>query len=354
MSAFFTSKNSTSPAIIEKNSPDQVISNVEMPLMEGIITESGHLSGVRGPAHASACIRESLVPSHVNYNGTEAEDSSCSGNASFNTSHPSPLHASGSCLNEMDTEASILKAHSPNKLHTSVMDANFMENYFKDCFFVSVVVRNHPELQGKPVAICHSDNPRGTSEISSANYTARHYGVKAGMFVRDAKGLCPQLVILSYDFQAYEEVADKFYDILHKHCKKVQAVSCDEAFLDATDSGVEDIQAFVHLIRKEIVESTGCTASAGIARNMLLARLATRTAKPDGQCCIPPEKVKEYLHDLQVKALPGIGHVLEEKLRKRLVTTCGQLQMIPKENKSIGADVNGGVRFKDLKDVSAF
>ncbi|VFQ72558.1 unnamed protein product [Cuscuta campestris] len=118
---------------------------------------------------------------------------------------------------------------------------------------------------------------------------------------------------------------------------------------------------------------------------MLLARLATRTAKPDGQCCIPPEKVKEYLHDLPVKALPGIGHVLEEKLRKRLVTTCGQLQMIPKEslqkdfglktgnmlwnysrgidtrlvglaqeNKSLGADVNWGVRFKDLKDAQHF
>ncbi|XP_019170940.1 PREDICTED: DNA repair protein REV1-like [Ipomoea nil] len=114
-------------------------------------------------------------------------------------------------------------------------------------------------------------------------------GVKAGMFVRDAKVLCPKLVILSYDFEAYEEVADKFYDILHKHCKKVQAVSCDEAFLDATDSGVDDIQAFVRLIRKEIVEITGCTASAGIAGNMLMARLATQTAKPDGQCCIPPE-----------------------------------------------------------------
>ncbi|XP_047250986.1 DNA repair protein REV1-like [Capsicum annuum] len=160
----------------------------------------------------------------------------------------------------------------------------------QDCFFVSVVIRNHPELKDKPVAICHSDNPRGTAEISSANYPAKGYGVKAGMFVRDAKSRCLHLVILSYDFEAYEEVADRFYNILHKYCNKVQAVSCDETFLDATDSGVEDSQDFVCVIREEILDATGCTASAGIAGNMLMTRLATRIAKPDGQCYIPSEK----------------------------------------------------------------
>lgn len=75
----------------------------------------------------------------------------------------------------------------------------------------------------------------------------------------------------------------------------MQAVSCDEAFLDATDSGVEDIQAFVSVMRKEILDATGCSASAGVAGNMLMARLATRTAKPDGQCYIPAEKVSSVL-----------------------------------------------------------
>lgn len=74
----------------------------------------------------------------------------------------------------------------------------------------------------------------------------------------------------------------------------MQAVSCDEAFLDATDSGVEDIQIFVSVIREEILDATGCTASAGIAGNMLMARLATRIAKPDGQCYIPAEKVAYF------------------------------------------------------------
>ncbi|XP_020536171.2 DNA repair protein REV1 isoform X2 [Jatropha curcas] len=254
-----------------------------------------------------------------------------------------------------------------------------------DCFFVSVVIRNHPELHDKPVAICHSDNPKGTAEISSANYPARKHGVKAGMFVRDAKALCPHLTIFPYNFQAYEEVADQFYNVLHKHCDKVQAVSCDEAFLDITDFGRGDPELVASTIRKEIFETTRCTASAGIGENMLMARLATRTAKPDGQCYIPPERVDEYLHELPIKALPGIGYVLEEKLKKQNVLTCGQLRLISKdslqkdfgiktgemlwnysrgidnrlvgaiqESKSIGAEVNWGVRFKNSQDSQHF
>lgn len=235
------------------------------------------------------------------------------------------------------------------------------------------------------MAVCHSDNPKGTAEISSANYPARNYGVKAGIFVRDAKARCPHLIIFPYNFQAYEEVADQFYNILHKRCNKVQAVSCDEAFLDITDSERGDPELLASAIRKEIFETTGCTASAGIAGNMLMARLATRTAKPNGQCYIPSERVDEYLHQLPIKALPGIGYVLEEKLKKQNIWTCGQLRLISKdslqkdfgmktgemlwnycrgidnrlvgviqESKSIGAEVNWGVRFKDLQDSRHF
>ncbi|KAL5561320.1 hypothetical protein UlMin_031067 [Ulmus minor] len=320
-----------------------------------------------------------------------------------------------------------------NPLHSTLTDPNFVENYFKnsrlhfigtwrnryrkrfpgqskgfkdldsnvnalvdptkttiihidmDCFFVSVVIRKHPELKDKPVAVCHSDNPKGTAEISSANYPARDYGVRAGMFVRDAKALCPGLIIVPYNFKAYEEVADQLYNILHKHSKKVQAVSCDEAFLEVNNSAGEDPEVLASTIRKEIFEITRCTASAGIAGNMLLSRLATRTAKPDGQCYIPPEKVDDYLHQLPIKALPGIGYVLEEKLKRLNVKTCGELRNISKdslrkdfgvktgemlwnycrgidkrlvgmiqESKSVGAEVNWGVRFKDLKDTQHF
>ncbi|XP_059591918.1 DNA repair protein REV1 isoform X4 [Vitis vinifera] len=259
--------------------------------------------------------------------------------------------------------------HTSSDLNASgVSQKNVIIHMDMDCFFVSVVIRNNPELQDKPVAVCHSNNPKGTAEISSANYPARDYGVKAGIFVRDAKALCPHLVIFPYNFEAYEE-----------------AVSCDEAFLEVMDSKEGDPELLASIIRKEIFETTGCTASAGIAGNLLMARLATRSAKPNGQCYIPVDKVDDYLHQLPIKALPGIGHVLEEKLRRRKVHTCGQLRMISKESlqrdfgtktgdmlwnycrgvdnrvvgviqesKSIGAEVNWGVRFNDLKDSRHF
>ncbi|KAL8156172.1 DNA repair protein REV1 [Apium graveolens] len=330
------------------------------------------------------------------------------------------------------SESSILRA-GMGPSHSTLEDPNFVENYFKhsrlhfigtwrnryrkrfpatysgikgtnsshhtcvtdekatiihvdmDCFFVSVIIRNHPELQDKPVAVCHSDNPRGTAEISSANYPARAYGVRAGIFVRDAKSICPDLVIVPYNFEAYEEVADQFYDILHKHCNKVQAVSCDEAFLDVSDSEVEDHQHLASIIRNEVFDTTGCKASVGISGNMLMARLATRTAKPDGQFYIPADKVEEYLNELPIKALPGIGHVLEDKLKRTNVKTCKQLRLLSKESlqkefglktgdmlwnysrgidnrsvgvfqesKSIGAEVNWGVRFNNLEHCQQF
>ncbi|CAA7409746.1 unnamed protein product [Spirodela intermedia] len=253
-----------------------------------------------------------------------------------------------------------------------------------DCFFVSVVIRKYPELSDKPVAISHSDNAKGTAEISSANYPAREYGLQAGMFVRDAKVLCPHLTIFPYDFDAYQEVADQFYTILHEHCPKVQAISCDEAFLDATEIS-DDPEKLASVIRQQIADTTGCTASAGISVNMLMARLATRVAKPNGQFFIPPEKVDEYSKELPVEALPGIGYALKEKLKSHHIKTCAQLRLIPKEilqkdfgkkvgdmlwnycrgidhrtvhvvqeMKSVGAEVNWGVRFRNVEECHYF
>ncbi|PKA61338.1 DNA repair protein REV1 [Apostasia shenzhenica] len=210
-------------------------------------------------------------------------------------------------------------------------------------------------------------------------------GINAGMFMRDAKARCPHLIVFPYDFGAYEEVADQFYNILHKHCQKVQAVSCDEAFLDIGDCSDIDPESFAFMIRKEIVETTQCTASAGISSNMLMARLATKSAKPNGQCFIPPEKVESFLEDLPIIALPGIGHALGVKLESRRLQTCGQLWKIskealhedfgvkigdmlwsysrgidkrkvgiPKETKSVAAEVNWGVRFRTIMDCEHF
>ncbi|KAM3213536.1 hypothetical protein ACQJBY_066114 [Aegilops geniculata] len=267
-------------------------------------------------------------------------------------------------------------AKSSSRSHSTLTDPNFVENYFKhsrlhfigtwrnryrkrfsnlpgaksskgnndhsgkkktiihidmDCFFVSVVIRNRPELHDKPVAVCHSDNPKGTAEISSANYPARNYGIKAGMFVRDAKARCPHLTVVPYNFDAYGEVADQFYGILHKYCTKVQALSCDEAFLDMTECLHDNPEEVTERMRNEIFGTTKCTASAGIAENRLLARLATRSAKPNGQLFISSEKVDDYLSTLPIKALPGIGYTVSDKLKSKEVEHCGQLRNISKD-----------------------
>ncbi|KAK7405827.1 hypothetical protein VNO78_07437 [Psophocarpus tetragonolobus] len=302
----------------------------------------------------------------------------------------SRLHFIGTWRNRYRKRFSTLSSGSNNENSNTSSASDVSHNSVfihvdMDCFFVSVVIRNHPELLDQPVAVCHSNNSNGTAEISSANYPARIHGVRAGMFVRDAKALCPHLVIFPYNFGAYEEVADKFYSILHQRCNKVQAVSCDEAFLEVIDSEVGDPELLASSIREEIYKTTGCTASAGIAGNMLMARIATRTAKPNGQYHITTEKVEDHLCQLPINALPGIGYVLQEKLKKQNVHTCGELRMISKaslqkdygmktgemlwnysrgidnrlvggfqESKSVGADVNWGVRFKDIKDCEHF
>ncbi|PPD70771.1 hypothetical protein GOBAR_DD32351 [Gossypium barbadense] len=159
---------------------------------------------------------------------------------------------------------------------------------------LSILTWSHPELNDKPVAVCHSDNRKGTAEISSANYPARDYEMPR---------------VYAPNFEAYEEVADQFYNILHKHCNRVQAVSYDEAFLDVTDLEGIDPQLLASTIRKKISEATGCTASAGIAENMLMAGLATRTAEWSFISGLELP-VDEYLDQLPIKVLPGIGHVL--------------------------------------------
>eukprot|EP00850_Spirogloea_muscicola_P009346 SM000052S17738 [mRNA] locus=s52:446247:455495:+ [translate_table: standard] len=250
-----------------------------------------------------------------------------------------------------------------------------------DCFFVSAVIRHRPELASQPVAVCHSDNANGSAEISSANYAARTFGISAGMFMREAKRRCPSLVVVPYDFEGYQKVADILYEILHRYTDI--ALSCDEAFLDVT--GLGDPEAIAHKIRHEIFEYTGCTASAGVASNPLLARLATRRAKPNGLFYLPEDKVAAFMSNLAVADLHGVGWNLQEKLRAKGIDACSELRARSKEwlrtefgmktgdmlycfargednrpvqaaqdRKSIGAEVNWGVRFKSEMDGHKF
>ena len=160
-----------------------------------------------------------------------------------------------------------------------------------DCFFVSVSLRKYPDFRGKPVGVAHakgnkSDGTESWSEIASCSYEARKCGVKNGMFVGPAKKLCPDLQILPYDFGGYQSVAKTLYDTISKYTLDIQAVSCDEMLVDLSSiiHSVTnlDVMGFCEKLRDEIFEGTQCTASIGLGPNVLLAKLATRKAKPNG------------------------------------------------------------------------
>ncbi|XP_024069320.1 DNA repair protein REV1 isoform X1 [Terrapene carolina triunguis] len=315
-----------------------------------------------------------------------------------------------------------------------------------DCFFVSVGIRNRPDLKGKPVAVTSNrgagraplrpganpqlewqyyqnkilngkaaenripdkldssigENPDSAemngadldisglsmAEIASCSYEAREVGVKNGMFFGQAKQLCPSLQAVPYDFHAYKEVTQTVYETLASYTHNIEAVSCDEALVDITEILAETRltpDEFASAIRTEIKDQTKCAASVGMGSNILLARMATRKAKPDGQYHLKPEEVDDFIRGQLVSNLPGVGRSMESKLASFGIKTCGDLQYLTmsklqkefgpktgqmlyrfcrglddrpvrteKERKSVSAEINYGIRFTQPKEAEAF
>lgn len=188
----------------------------------------------------------------------------------------------------------------------------------------------------KPIAVAHGSKA-GSSEISSCNYVARSMGVHSGMWMARARKLCPELVVLPYDFSLYEAIIEKIYEILFTSgAVAVEAVSVDEAYLEfaAGSSGRDTANG----IRARLLAETACPASAGVGANMLLARLATKKAKPNG--CFElvggpgSEGVCNFLATFPVSELPGVGHSLTTRLRENGLETCGDVAKWTKEKLS--------------------
>ncbi|KAL6484834.1 hypothetical protein MHYP_G00068790 [Metynnis hypsauchen] len=313
-----------------------------------------------------------------------------------------------------------------------------------DCFFVSVGIRHRPELIGKPVAVTsnrgrgvvaqrpganpqlemqyyqkkrnqHRAGRTGTdlemssspedeeacsngveqaqaalsmAEIASCSYEARQAGVRNGMFFGQAKQLCPELRSVPYDFHAYKEVALAMYETLTSYTYNIEALSCDEALVDATallaELGVTPDE-LASAIRADVREKTGCSASIGMGSNILLARMATRKAKPNGQYFLRPEEVDDFIRDKSVTSLPGVGRSMSSKLASLGVSTCGDLQQVSmvrlqrefgprtgktlfrfcrglddrpvrseKERKSVSAEMNYNIRFTQVEEAETF
>ena len=184
-----------------------------------------------------------------------------------------------------------------------------------DAFYASVEQRDDPALRGKPVAVGGRPETRGV--VAAASYEARAFGVRSAMPMARAVRLCPELVIVHPDFERYRQVSRQVMDLLRACTPLVEPLSLDEAYLDVTENNWKEPYATVvaKRLKRAIVEATQLTASAGVAPNKFLAKIASGYRKPDGLTVIPPERVESFLETLPVEALWGVGPVTARKLR---------------------------------------
>lgn len=197
-----------------------------------------------------------------------------------------------------------------------------------DCFFAAMEVREDPSLRGRPLAVGGSEDRRGV--IATCNYEARTFGVRSAMPSAHAKRLCPDLLIVPPNMALYREASMQIREIFHAYTELVEPLSLDEAFMDVSES--EHCQGSATLIAREIRQRVwdqlGITVSAGVAPNKFLAKVASDWRKPDGLTVIGPDQVADFVRQLPVNKIYGVGKVSAQKLHGMGVTSCGELQAL--------------------------
>ena len=186
-----------------------------------------------------------------------------------------------------------------------------------DAFYASVEQRDDPALRGRPVAV--GGSPAGRGVVAAASYEARRFGVRSAMPMARAVRQCPDLVIVRPDFSKYRAVSQAVFAIFRSVTPLVEPLSLDEAYLDVTENawGEPLGRTVAQRLKAAIRDATGLTASAGVAPNKFLAKIASAWQKPDGLTVIAPARVERFLRDLPVDALWGVGPVTAARLRER-------------------------------------
>jgi DNA polymerase-4 len=194
-----------------------------------------------------------------------------------------------------------------------------------DAFYASVEQRDDPKLRGRPVIVAWLG---ARSVVCAASYEARPFGVRSAMPAVRAQRLCPDAVFVPPDFTRYRAASKQVHEILLRHTDLVEPLSLDEAYLDVTvpKSALESATAIAKAIRQEIRDATSLTASAGVAPNKFLAKIASDWRKPDGLFVIRPHEVEAFLAPLPVARIPGVGKVMDAKLEALGIRTCADLR----------------------------
>ena len=215
-----------------------------------------------------------------------------------------------------------------------------------DAFYASVEQRDNPQLRGKPVVVAW----RGTrSVVCAASYEARRFGVRSAMPASRAERLCPDAIFVPPDFTRYRKVSSETREIFRRHTDLIEPLSLDEAYLDVTENktGLPTATLVARTIREQILKELHLTASAGVAPNKFLAKIASDWRKPDGLFVIQPDDVDTFLPPLPVGRIPGVGKVTERRLDELGIKTVGDLrnQGIPALESHFG---RYGVRLYEL------
>ncbi|HEX7676046.1 MAG TPA: DNA polymerase IV [Bdellovibrio sp.] len=195
-----------------------------------------------------------------------------------------------------------------------------------DCFYAAVEVKYNPSLKGKPLGVGGPPNTR--SVLTTASYEARKFGVRSAMPSSQAVRLCPQLILVPPHFDLYKAESRKVREILERFTNKIEPLSLDEAYLDVTDCKQFNGSAtlIAQEIRRLIYVETKLTASAGVAPNKFLAKIASDWKKPNGQFVVRPQDIEEFVKDLKVEKIFGVGKVTAQKMHELGLHTCADIQ----------------------------
>src|SRR6202451_3226315 len=196
-----------------------------------------------------------------------------------------------------------------------------------DAFYASVEQRDDPQLRGKPVVVAWKGN---RSVVCAASYEARKFGVRSAMPAIRAERLCPQAIFVAPDFTRYRAVSRSAGEIFKRHTDLIEPLSLDEAYLDVTQNktSLPTAASVARTIRDQIRRELSLTASAGVAPNKFLAKLASDWRKPDGLFVIQPEDIESFLLPLPVGRLPGVGKVTGDKLASLGVKAVADLRKL--------------------------
>ena len=222
-----------------------------------------------------------------------------------------------------------------------------------DAFFAAVEELLDPSLQGKPVIVGGLPHERGVA--STANYAARKYGVHSGMPLAKAYKLCPHGVFVRGNYQVYSAFSEKFFRVLSRYTPDVEEASLDEAYLDLTRCRTlySSLARTIQDIKSRVEKELGIRVSVGIGSNKLLAKLATNKAKPAGLVEVRPGREEEFLKDLGIEALPGIGPKTQTILRMLNVDKIGDLWGFPRPTLRSLFGLNGEELFLQSRGIDS-